>query len=347
VAVARSWWRLALGIAWRTAALLSAAFAIVVAILLVSIWAWWQREPPDDVRSVGVNALWVGHTWVGDAHSDADYAELAEFATGHELSDLFVHAGPLLADGSIDWTANAHAAALVDAMHRVAPAVRVQAYLGQIEQRDGGPLDIHDRVVREGIIDTARRLLDEGFDGIHYDIEPIFPGDDDFLELLERTHALTGERGAVLSVAMEQLEAWPGAERAISVFWDDYHDPTQSYLDDVARRVDQVAIMTYDSGMPTDWLFGYYMAEQTARVVDAIGDKVTVFMGVPTYDDGGRLRFHRSAENMRSGIRGVRKGLARFEPGRRADVGIAVYAAWTTDEAEWATYERDWLGNAP
>ncbi len=86
-----------------------------------------------------------------------------------------------------------------------------------------------------------------------------------------------------------------------------------------------------------------YTAWETQRIVDAIGDRVTVFMGVPTYDQGNRLTFHSNAENIESGIRGVRKGLDRLDAARTQRVGIAAYADWTTTDYEWRSYESAWL----
>jgi spore germination protein YaaH len=103
---------------------------------------------------------------------------------------------------------------------------------------------------------TAERFLDLGFGGIHYDLEPIYPGDRSFLDLLTRTRTLTLRHGAVLSVAIEQLELVPGTQEVASRLVRNYHDLTRPYLRLIAARVDQVAVMTYDTGLPADWLYG-------------------------------------------------------------------------------------------
>jgi hypothetical protein len=64
-------------------------------------------------------------------------------------------------------------------------------------------------------------------------------------------------------------------------------------------------------------------------------------MGVPTYTEPG-WAFH-PAENMESALRGIRLALADAGPsGTRP--GVAIYARWTTDDAEWATYRYLWRG---
>jgi hypothetical protein len=339
-------WRRLMRRAVIAAGVCGAIAIVVLTVFLFAVWLWWQRDPSEDQRSRGVNALWAAHTWVSDAHTDAEYRELAALLHEHEISDVFFHAGPLDENGQVPERLVTHAPQLIDAMRRYAPGVRAQAYLGQIEARDGGPLDLDDPAVRANIVETSERFLELGFGGIHYDIEPIYPWDDNFLDLLDRTRERTRPRGAVLSVALEEMEITRLQRVPSWVFgplFDGYHDPPAAFLRDVAGRVDQIAIMTYDSSLPLESLFGAHMAWQTEHIVKAIGDRVTVFMGVPTYDTGTRGRFFSHAEHIRSGVRGVRKGLDRVEEEKTQDVGIAIFAEWTTTPDEWEAYAESWL----
>jgi hypothetical protein len=145
--------------------------------------------------------------------------------------------------------------------------------------------------------------------------------------------------GALLSAAVEELAVLERPWRAADVLPGRHPAlQTRAYLREVADRVDQVAIMTYGSYLPAEWLFGRYVAWQTREVVEAVGGRATVFMGVPT--EGHPLR---PAETVAAGLRGVRKGLdeAGVVPGR--EVGVAVFAEWTTSPAEWAAYRSGWL----
>lgn len=121
-----------------------------------------------------------------------------------------------------------------------------------------------------------------------------------------------------------------------------YHAWTTDYFEEVASRVDQVAVMTYDSAMPTDWLYGAVVRQQTSDLAELIGDETMVLIGIPSYDESN-IGHRPSAENVRSGIRGVRLGLADLAEDAPT-VGIAVYTEWTMDTDEWATWRRDWLG---
>jgi hypothetical protein len=303
--------------------------------------AGYRHGDPRPRGADGPNGLWATHRWVGEARQPSEYAALADLLRRERITDLFVHVGPLEADGTIPATRYPHARELLAALHAAAPGVRIQAWIGQRAVRAGGLLDLASERTRATVAGTAGSFLDAGFDGIHYDVEPVRSGDPHFLELLRRTRALTGARGRLLSVATPGLEpfvlarpvTWAGA------FW------TTGYYQSVAATVDQVAVMTYTVGVPVDWLYGSYLGRETRALARTLDPRVTLLMGVPTYDeDAGH--FDARAENMRSGVRGVAKGLAGLPPARRARVGVAIYADWTTDPAEWATFRRAWLGLA-
>jgi hypothetical protein len=328
----------------RWAARIAGALLVVVVVSVVTVLAastiWWRADPPVTERSRGVNAVWLRHAWIGEPHAPAEYDALGATLRRAEISDAFFHAGPFRPDGTVDPARYANAGALLAAMDRAAPGVRSQAYLGQVERRGGGPLDVTDPAVRTAILGTARAFLDLGFAGIHYDIEPVVSGDPHFLELLAETHALTRSRGAVLSVALEEVAPagpWLRLARAIP----NVAEPSMlrpGYLSAIADRVDQIAIMTYGIFLPTEALFGRYMASQTEQVADIVGGRATVFMGVPSEDHPKR-----PAESVRSGVRGARRGLASLGPERTGDVGLALFAEWTTTGAEWDDWETGWV----
>lgn len=100
--------------------------------------------------------------------------------------------------------------------------------------------------------------------------------------------------------------------------------------------------MMYDTAMPYDWLYGAIVAWETWRLRRIVGGSATLFMGVPAYEDV-HFGFHPSAENMRSGLRGIGIGVW-LDDDPCADFSAAVYTGWTTDKAEWEVWRSDWLG---
>jgi hypothetical protein len=296
-------------------------------------------------RSQGQNGLWLGHEWVGESHAENEYAELATRLRDAEITDAFFHVGPLDREGRIARHRFLHAAELVRHLRRFYPELHIQAWMGQLEKRGGGPLDLSREDVRGRISQTARGFLRRGFDGIHYDIEPIYPGDENFLDLLRTTHEMTVGEGAVLSVATVQTEPFLGFGTLSRLVAKSSHLWSADYYRKVAEHVDQVAVMMYGTGMPTDWLYGNWVRGETSKIVQLVGKDVTVFMGIPTYEERS-LAFHPKAENIQSGIRGVQKGLERIDQDLVRNVGIALYADWTTDRTEWSVYHRAWLGKS-
>src|SRR5205814_10212955 len=103
------------------------------------------------------------HTWVAAPHSAADYPALAARLRAARISAAFFHAGPLGPDGAVAPERVRYAGQLLAAMARYAPGIRAQAYLGQVERRGGGPLDLGDPAARAGVVATAARLVRLGF----------------------------------------------------------------------------------------------------------------------------------------------------------------------------------------
>ena len=146
----------------------------------------------------------------------------------------------------------------------------------------------------------------------------------------------------MLSLATTEIEPFPGANALVNTRLPDAVLWSPSDYRAAAARVDQLAVMSYNTALPWDWLYGSFVAFETQHIATAVDGKAAIMMGVPTYEEPG-WTFHPGAENMESALRGVRLALAGTSP-RPAQVGVAIYAHWTTDDAEWATYRRLWRG---
>lgn len=338
----RQRWRAVLVRALRWAAW-AAAYALgLAALVLAGAWVWWQKEP--EARGTEVNALWARHQWVGEPHGDGEYRALARLLKESRITDVYFHAGPFEADGTVPPAKYRNARDLIEAMRRHAPDVRSHAYLGQIRVVDGkGVIDLDDPAVRERVLRTDATFLDLGFDGIHYDFEPIYPDDEAFMTLMDRTRELTRARGRLLSVALEQpalLDAAQPVYKALIPRTGPVHyppRPTARFLRRVADRADQVAIMTYDVHLPTQSLTGWHFARHTRATLELIGDRTTVFIGVPTYRTP--LEW---AETLPVALRGVRRGVDELDRPPKRPYGVGVYADWTTRPDEWARYREVW-----
>ncbi len=195
------------------------------------------------------------------------------------------------------------------------------------------------------IVSTSSLLLHDGFDGIHYNIEPIADGSREFVEILERTHLETKAMGKVLSVATDDLEPFFGAEKLLAYISKNVSFWSPTYYVEVASHVDQIAMMSYDTGLSKDFLFAAYIYLQTKNLISLVPSSTTVFMGVPTYEDK-RENFYPLAENVYSALFGIRNALDDLAKDKKLarEIGIGVYAEWTTDEQEWEFVKKKWIG---
>ncbi|MFI2201440.1 hypothetical protein ACH47Z_11855 [Streptomyces sp. NPDC020192] len=288
------------------------------------------------------DAIWLGHAWVDGRKTDQDVRELAQRLKRTGIRDLYVHSGPLEHDGTLPASAYPRARWLIAAVHRELPGVRVQAWLGDelaTESPDG--LRLERAATRAAILDSTRRVLATGYDGVHFDLEPLHSGDRHYLSLLDGLRALTRDRHALLSVAAHQIDPLP----AFHSFWGTTtgHPKwwSQAYFGQVARRVDQIAVMSYDTMQPLPSLYGGYVAQQTSLALEVTPDTTDLLMGLPFYHEN-RFGHWAHAETVPAAVRGVRLGLSRTDADR-VRFGVALYVDFAATEADWRAYQENWV----
>ncbi|MEU8966816.1 glycosyl hydrolase family 18 protein, partial [Streptomyces sp. NPDC048491] len=290
----------------------------------------------------GQDAYWLGHAWVDGRKGDKDLDAFAAKVRGSGIRDLFVHTGPLDHDGTLPAARYPRAAWLVEGVHRRLPNVRVQAWLGD-ELASEGPvgLRLDNEATRTSVVASARQVLDRArFDGVHFDLEPLPSGDRNYLALLDSLHALTRARGALLSVAAHQIDPLPALHTAADGLTGHGKWWAQAYFGQVARRVDQIAVMSYDTAMPVQSLYGGYVARQTALALQVTPKRTDLLMGLPFYNDE-TLTHHGSAETVEAAVRGARLGLARTDRYRQ-NFGLALYVDFAERPGDWSAYRRGW-----
>ena len=179
--------------------------------------------------------------------------------------------------------------------------------------------------------------MDEGFDGVHLNVEPVPDGDVEFLALLRALRTAIG--GGILSISATR----PGPFAlpfAPNFLW------SPEYYVRVAAEADQLVVMAYDTALPTPSLYRRYLAyaaSSMTRNLAPSGTGARADRHPHLRRNGAHApRRRRDARRTRwpglvAGLRGVGGG-GTFE-------GVALYAEWTTDEAEWATYEHQWRNN--
>ncbi|MFI9204517.1 glycoside hydrolase family 18 protein [Streptomyces sp. NPDC053048] len=303
--------------------------------------AAYAGAPAEDAVTRGRDAVWLGHAWVDGRRGPADLARLKRRIGDTGIRDLYVHAGPLEHDGTLPASAYRNVRWLLDSVHRELPGVRVQAWLGNklVTAPGGAGLWLGSPAARAAVVESARQVMRAGFEGVHLDVEPVPSDDADFLTLLDALRPAVRSSGGLLSVAAQQIDPLPSMHSAARLmgskkWW------TQSYFGKVARRTDQIAVMSYDTALPWENLYGGYVARQTALALQVTPAETDLLMGLPFYhtDTWG----HQSrAETAAAALRGARLGLSR-EDRRRQRFGVALYVDFAATESDWRAYRGGW-----
>ncbi|MEV0369711.1 hypothetical protein AB0I10_07780 [Streptomyces sp. NPDC050636] len=327
------------------------AWMVVVLVVLpvtlaaTALRAGYAGAAAPDATTRGRDAIWLGHAWVDGRKDDSDVAALRRRVEGTGIRDLYVHAGPLEHDGTLPPARKAYPRArwLIAAVRRELPSVRVHAWLGDrlvYEAGKRGGLRLSDAAARRAIVGSARQVLAAGFAGVHLDLEPLHSGNADYLRLLDRLGPAVHDRGAILSVAVHQIDPLPGLHTVTGTLTGHPKWISQRFFGQVARRVDQIALMSYDTALPVESLYGGYVAQQTRLALEATDGRTDLLMGLPFFhtDDVGH---HASAETVRAAVRGIRLGLTREDPGRQR-FGMALYVDFAATEEDWSAYGSGW-----
>ncbi len=320
------------------------ALVAVAGCLVVLLSAGWvallvegSGTPSAAARSTGHDAEWLGHAWVDGRRTQSDVDSLAAMLRGTGIRDLFVHTGPFRDDGTLDPGLRPRARWLVGALHAALPGVRVQAWLGA--HPVAGQLDLHSATTRLAVLNAIAQVLDNGFDGVHLDFEPVEDGNGDLAALLDASHALTRQRHVTLSLSASFTAPLPGLATAAALAPGQLAVWSPGYLHRLATSVDQVAVMAYDTWLPDAASYTGYVRRATALALRAVPDGVALLIGVPAYHDDG-LRHHNGAETVPAALRGVRLALGDHPP--RREFGVALYVDFAATAADWASYRADW-----
>ncbi|MFD5495863.1 glycoside hydrolase family 18 protein [Streptomyces sp. NPDC001812] len=328
--------------------LMWAALAVVLVVLVPLLTAGavlrvnFAGDPADGTYTRGRDALWLGHAWVDGRKKDADVTALARRLDGTGIRDLYVHTGPMEHDGTLPESRYPEAGWLIDAVHRELPGVRVQAFLGDVLATEGPDgMRLERTATRAAVVRSAGQVLDVGYDGVHLDLEPLHSGDRDYLSLLDDLRAVTRARDAQLSVAAHQIDPLPALHTVAGLFAEHPKWWSQEFFGQVARRVDQIAVMSYDTAQPLEGTYGGYVALQTSLALEVTPPTTHLLMGLPFYHESNFSHWGH-AETVAAAVRGVRLGLSRTDADRKL-FGVAPYIDFAATETNWDEYREGWV----
>ena len=230
----------------RTARFPGSALLLTAVVLVtlagVALLAWDPRPATSRSFDRGVNGLWLGHRFYtgvgvrdGEPVTPEEVDTLVDTLARRGFRYVFIHAGPVQPDGSIEDEPDLVLATLA----RRAPNVQRLAWLGARVEK----IDLTQAAFRRGLIETIRKLRGAGFSGVHFDFEPLRDGHPGYLETLE---AVREAFGPEFSISQATPRAGPfgfsfGPLRGS--FW------SESFYRDTIERTDQTVVMAYDTGL--------------------------------------------------------------------------------------------------
>ncbi len=309
---------------------------VLASLAAIALRLQFTGTPAAWAKTSGHDALWLGHAWVDGRKTRSDVEALAVRLRATGIRDVYVHSGPFDYDGTLSPAKYPNARNFLTWWRELVPGVRVSAWLGQTLKNG---LDLSDPAARARVVSGAADLVRLGYDGVHYDFEPVPNGDPHFLEVLRATRAAIGDRP--LSVATQQIEPLPGLRLPLRLVLG--HDKywTPAYLARVAGLVDQVAIMTYDSFLPLGSLYGGHVARQAELALDAVPEGTAILIGAPAYHDHRPALMDR-AESVATAAEGARLALTEHGPPRQP-FGLALYVDFAATEGDWREYAESWV----
>ncbi len=298
-------------------------------------WGWVAplNKAQQDCTA-GQHAAWLSVDWTSQPLDADAVATLAHDVQQNQFRYIFPFTTYLKADGTFNPTYT-YAPEFVAAVRQTNSSVKVLAWVGLPLENDKpigiqGSVSLDNADQRATIISFLSALVEsDSFDGVHVDAETVWNNNADFLTFLEELRvALPPE--ALLSISGSH---WmPQALAALPLRWSD------SYYRAVAERVDQIAVMSYDSYAPHSALYRTWLHEQTIGISRSIeGTNTELLMGVSVAKET-TASHNPTTETLADGIAGICASADDVAP---AD-GIALYAAWDTTTAEQTTW-RQWV----
>lgn len=338
---------------WRNRRL----WASLAALFCLLLFAHWRWQPGLSVRdgrdNLDRNAIWLGHGWLGaDSWFQTDkektrfrsvgnIAELTQNCRDNGIRDLYPHLTPTQPSGAVAASDDAQIERFLDHSN----GLRVLPWIGGRRDKHIEP---NDAATAGRFVASVSELMRRHprLAGVHLNVEPWKSGDAGMLKLLEDLRAVL-PKGKILSISgyPPQSEWYP-----LRLAW------SSDYYRDVAARVDQIAVMLYDSSLHDAKLYQWFVARWAGKVLDWTHNSETeIVFGVPTYGAAGPkmgpLYHNPRVENLTNTVAGLHRVLReqRAEPGNylalpRNYAGAAIYCEWETDAGEWQVWRRDWLG---
>jgi hypothetical protein len=310
---------------------------ILLAAAVPAVVIWRSYPDGDSGFDTGTNGIWVGHKWytghevrTRERVRYADVDRLVATLREARIHYVYIHVGPVLPNGSIEDSVDP----LLTAVFNAYPEATFLAWLGARSET----VSVDDAEWRKAVAKLNMRLRDEGFAGVHFDLEPLRDGHIGYLELLSTVREELGDDWIISQATPRSSPIGVSIGPFRRSFWSNgFYQATMEFAD-------QTVLMAYDSSMPIELAYVAFVRDQTQRLTRLAcrAARHEILIGIPSYHDGPEYS-KRHVENIRTASLGVRAALESFDNPPPCFRGVSVYSNWVTDEREWDEYARHWL----
>jgi len=307
--------------------------------ILVLIWIFiigLSSNQAGSFYNKGHNAIWISHKWVGEEKTDQEIQKMIFDLKKNQIDTVYVHAGPLKTDGTIDSDTYAYALAFLEKAKKFDDDIKYYAWLGQLRMK----IDLSDEKIRHNIANQTLIMTEMiGFDGIHFDIEPIWDEDINFIQLLKEVDEILA-KDVPISVAMAELIPGSFIWTMENIFKFYNYNTEKNFLN-VAKYAEQIVVMVYDTSINQEWIYKWLVKEQTIRTT-ALLDNTEVYIAIPLYGEKTE-HFNPEVENVKNGLKGITDGLNDIRSNVGNFRGVALYPYWKIEKDEWDIYYNLWI----
>jgi hypothetical protein len=309
-------------------------------ILAAIVWiaVTWLYQPVGSASfDTGANGLWIGHKWytgrevrTGDPVPPEEMASLIQRLRAAHVRYVFVHVGPARAGGDTEDSA----APLFEQLRAAYPEGVFLAWLGARLDR----IALDQPAWRSNVASQNETLRTEGFDGVHFNIEPLKDAEPGYLELLATVRSRMGDEWIISQATPPStLLGLPLAGIGPS-FW------SAGFYRATMEIANQTVLMAYHANLRFGPLYVAFVRDQTRRLARwacAARDH-QLLIGIPAFQDAPNDPVSQ-AEDIRNASLGIRSALESFPKRPDCFGGASVYANWVTNDAEWADFQRHWV----
>jgi len=311
---------------------------IILSVIGLWYWAWIPADISNMDCGLSHNAAWISVDWTSEPIDEVAVKQLALDASERKLHYLYPFTTYVKKEGefspSYDYSAD-----FVSTFRQYNQETKVLAWVGvPLQPNNGfgvpGWTNLAHQEERDHIVKFVSNLIQErDFDGVHLNVETVWDNDPHYLKFLEEMRQALGS-DYTLSIASH---AWLPSQinkLASDLRW------SGVYYQAVARRVDQIVTMTYDSRTPTAIMYRLWMREQVRGISNSLVESETeLLIGISiSREDTGT--HDPTVENLSNGLAGLCSALVNLK-GQPVN-GVAIYAAWEADDTDWQIWEG-WL----